>query len=224
MRTKTKWITLILGTGLLVTLVAVVSALSITSSARAQEAAVQGLNVGQVVEHIVHGHPGTPGDFTEYLADELGISVEELQTAQEEVFSAAIQKAVDEGLVTEEQAEAIKSKQFGFKRGFRAGFMVGRFGAGKGFDHSALLADALNIDVEELRAAQERAHAAALEQAVEDGLISEDMLELMEAKQALQSYLDPQEMFAQALGIDTAKLEACPAGRRERWCHYTRPG
>lgn len=136
MKTKTKWITLILGAGMLVTLVALVSAFSVTTNARAQEATIQGLNVGPIVQRSEQGFPGRPGDFNEYLANELGISVEELQ------------------------------------------------------------------------AAQERAHAAALDQAVEDGLISEDMLEMMEARQALQSYLDPQEMFAQALGIDTAQLEA----------------
>lgn len=208
MRTKTKWITLILGTGMLVTLIAIAAAFNITATARAQEVAIQDLSVGQVVEHSVPGHPGVPVDYNQYLADELGISLEELQAAQEDAFNAGIQQAVEKGLITEEQAEAIKSRQFGFKRGFMLGFKVGRFSEGKGFDHSALLAEALGIEVEELQAAQERAHEAALEQAVEDGLISEEALELMKARQALRDYLDPQEMLAQALGIDIDQLEA----------------
>ena len=208
MRKKTKWIALILSIGLLVTLVGVVSAFSITSIARAQDAAVQHLNVGPVVHRSVEGHPGAPGDFNQYLADELGISIEELQAAQEEAFNAGIQKDVENGLITEEQAEAIKSRQFGFKRGFIQGFKLGRLIAGRGFDHSAQLAEALGIEVEELQAAQERAHEAALEQAIEDGLISEEALEMMKARQALREYLDPQEMLAQALGIEVDQLEA----------------
>lgn len=208
MRTKTKWITIILGTGMLLILVAIAAAFSITSTARAQETAIQGLNVGQVVERSILGHPGNPRDFNQYLADELGISLEELQAAQEEAFNAGIQQAVEKGLITEEQAEAIKSRQFGFKRGFIQGFKLGRLSAGRGFDNSELLAEALGIEVEELQAAQQRAHEAALEQAVEDGLISEDALELMKARQALRDYLDPQKMLAQALGIDVAQLEA----------------
>lgn len=120
---------------MLLTLVAIAAAFSITSTARAQETAIEGLNVGQVVERSVQGRPGTPGDFNQYLADELGISVEELQ------------------------------------------------------------------------AAQERAHMKALEQAVEDGLISEEALEMMKAKQAFRAYIDPQEMLAQALGVDVDQLE-----------------
>lgn len=208
MRKKTKWIVLILGIGLLVTLVGVVSAFSITSIARAQDAAVQHWNVGSIVQRSIEGHPGVPGDFNQFLADELGISVEELQAAQEEAFNAGIQKSVEKGLITEEQAEAIKSHQFGFKRGFIQGFKLGRLSAGKGFDNSALLAEALGIEVEELQAAQDRAHEAALEQAVEDGLISEEALEMIKARQALREYLDPQEMLAQALGVDVDQLEA----------------
>lgn len=208
MRKKTKWIVLILGTGLLVTLVGVVSAFSITTIARAQDSPVQHLNVRPIVQRSIQGHPGTPGDFNQYLADELGISVEELQAAQEEAFNAGIQQAVEKGLITEAQAEAIKSRQFGFKRGFVQGFKLGRMSAGKGFDHSALLAEALGIEVEELEAAQDRAHETALEQAVEDGLISEEALEVMKARQALREYLDPQEMLAQALGIEVDQLEA----------------
>jgi hypothetical protein len=180
MRKKTKWIVLILGIGLLVSLVGVVSAFSITSIARAQDAAVQHLNVGSIVQRSIEGHPGVPGDFNQFLADELGISVEELQAAQEEAFNAGIQKSVEKGLITEEQAEAIKSHQFGFKRGFIQGFKLGRLSAGKGFDNSALLAETLGIEVEEM----------------------------IKARQALREYLDPQEMLAQALGVDVDQLEA----------------
>lgn len=94
---------------------------------------------------------------------------------------------------------------FGGKRGLGHG---GRFGLGTGFDYDAFIADELGVTVAELQAARQAAHEAALEQAVEEGLLTEEQAELILAEQALKQYIDPLEIYSEALGIDAADIEA----------------
>jgi hypothetical protein len=96
-----------------------------------------------------------------------------------------------------------------WKRGILPGFdHGGRFGFRTGFDYDAYIAEELGVSVEELQAARQAAHEAALDQAVEEGLISAEQADLILAGQALKQYIDPQEILSQALGIDVADLEA----------------
>jgi hypothetical protein len=124
---------------------------------------------------------GMGGPANEELAAALGISVDELTAAQQEASEAAIQQAGDAGLITQQQAEQMRS--------------VSRFGMGMHFgsrmlgsstiDFQALLADALGISVDELTAAQETAHQAHLAQAVAAGTITQEQADLMQARQRL---------------------------------------
>lgn len=88
----------------------------------------------------------------------------------------------------------------------------GNFGRGGRFggqiDYDSLLAEALGISVEELQAAREQADAVALQQAVEQGLISQEQADLMAARRQLVNYLDQDVLLAQALGISTEELQA----------------
>jgi len=96
-----------------------------------------------------------------------------------------------------------------WKRGIMPGFdHGGRFGFRTGFDFDAYIADELGVRVEELQAARQAAHEAALDQAVEEGLISAEQADLILAGHALKQYVDPQEILSQALGIDVTELEA----------------
>ncbi len=81
----------------------------------------------------------------------------------------------------------------------------------RGIDFDALLADALGISVEELDAARETAHEAAVEQALEEGLLTEEQVELMNAQRALKEYIDPAALTAGVLGISVDDLEAAIA-------------
>ena len=54
-----------------------------------------------------------PGRYAELLAEELGISVEELNEARLNARNAAIDEAVDAGKLTEEQGEELKSRELG---------------------------------------------------------------------------------------------------------------
>jgi len=82
------------------------------------------------------------------------------------------------------------------------------FGFGDTIDREALLADALGITVEELQAAQEQADLAAVQQAVDEGLIDQDQADLMVAGYKLRNYVDREALMAKALGISVEELQA----------------
>jgi hypothetical protein len=85
-------------------------------------------------------------------------------------------------------------------------FGPGRLGGS--IDRQALLAEALGITVEELQAAQEEANRAAIQQAVDEGLITQEEADSMLSRMALRSYLDREALLAEALGITEEELEA----------------
>jgi hypothetical protein len=89
--------------------------------------------------------------------------------------------------------------QFGHQ-GFRGGF-------GSNIDREALLADALGITVEELRAAHEQANLAAVQQALDEDQITQAQADLMSARIKLDNYLDQEALTAEALGITVAELQ-----------------
>jgi polyhydroxyalkanoate synthesis regulator phasin len=154
---------------------------------------------GFVVDGLDWGLPGDGGSrfdgYEEALAEALGIDVEELQSAYQAVCETLIQQAVDEGMLTQEQADALLSgerpeapaegeRPDGVGPGLRGGI-----GFHTGADVNALLADELGITVEELQAAQQEAHAAVIAQAVEDGTLTQEEADLMQARRAVQSYV-----------------------------------
>ncbi|NIM93019.1 MAG: hypothetical protein GTO18_04820 [Anaerolineales bacterium] len=89
----------------------------------------------------------------------------------------------------------------GGPRGHRGFGGRGWFGPGSDIDYDAFLASALGITVEELQAAYEEADAAALEEAIAKGYITEEQAELMRARTALMEYINKDELIAGALGM-----------------------
>lgn len=51
------------------------------------------------------------GEYQGFLADALGITVEELQAAQIKARDAMVDKAVEDGVITQEQADLMKARQ-----------------------------------------------------------------------------------------------------------------
>jgi hypothetical protein len=126
-------------------------------------------------------------DHQALLADELGIEVDSLEAAQARARETAIEQAIDKGLITEEQAEQMRTHQA------LASYL----------DRHALLAEALEMKPEELQDAfadgetvaslmeakgldaatlQDRIEAAfegVLAQAVADGVISQEQADEM---------------------------------------------
>ncbi len=119
------------------------------------------------------------GDST--LAEALGITTDELEAAVESAYATALEQAVAEGLLTEEEAEALTTNPR---------FHHGLSFLGSEIDFDALLADALGISVEELQAAQETAFAARLTAMVEAGYLTEEQAALMQAYRSVEGYLD----------------------------------
>lgn len=137
------------------------------------------------------------------LAEALGVTVEELETAQDQARSlaqdAAISQAVADGELTQEQADAIQELEgLWGDRGFGGPRVGGTRGLGVNGDvsprmaldeHDAYLAEALGISVEELEAAKEAALQAGIDQAVADGTITEEQAGNLRTELALKDYV-----------------------------------
>lgn len=134
-----------------------------------------------------------------YLADALGITIEELDAAYQKAQEAAIAQAVTDGLLTQEEADQLLANDFG------------RHGHGFLGDQDTYLAAALGITVEELQAAELTAQAAKLADMVAAGTLTQEQADLMTAQQAVQNYLDQdaisqmlQEVYATAVAAAVA--------------------
>ncbi len=77
----------------------------------------------------------------------------------------------------------------------------------KGLDRDALLAEELGITVEKLQAARQAASTRALDQALEQGLITQEQYDQMKLHSLVVPYLDRQTLLAEALGIEPATLD-----------------
>jgi hypothetical protein len=127
---------------------------------------------------------GAGGDRQAELAEALGITVEELEAAQQEARAARINQLVEDGTLTLDQAN----------------LMLAMDALKQNIDRGTLMAGALDLSVEEFEAAredgtlrdlladitpaelQEKAQAAfedALQQAVKDNIITADQAELI---------------------------------------------
>jgi hypothetical protein len=117
------------------------------------------------------------------LAEALGITVEELDAAVDEAYAAALEQAVAEGLLTQEQAAELLDSPFRF-----------RFPLLGLADKNELLAEALGITVEELEEAQAEVRAARLAALVETGILTQEQADLIAARQAMRNYVDPEAL------------------------------
>lgn len=157
------------------------------------------------------GHGGDSAPTNTYLAEALGITTAELQTAQQKAAEAGLAQAVKDGLITQAQADAIKARGAG---GFEFGFFghLEAFG-GTTIDSQALLADALGISTAELKTAQAKARDAELAQAVTDGKITQEQADSMKAQEALQNYFQEKDLDGQVRSLyEQAVKDAVTAG------------
>lgn len=161
--------------------------------------------LGAAVYHTVSAQTDTPaqaetflpersrpdGFSCDLLAEALGITTGELETAREAARTALIDQALEDGLITAAQADSLRdgSEKTPFGRGWQ-GWL-----AESGLDYDTFLAQALGISVDELEAAREQAELAAIDQAVEAGRLSSDQAALIKARRALAD----SETFAAAM-------------------------
>jgi uncharacterized protein (DUF433 family) len=151
------------------------------------------------------GRPGKGGDQT-YLADALGITVEELEAAQQAASEKALDLAVVEGLLTQEEADAMKTLGMGWRgKGFAK---RGEAQVESAIDPDALLADELGISAEDLQAARQESAEAAMQDAIENGDLTQEQVDMMEARQALKDYQVDRDSVLEDLGISAEDLQA----------------
>ena len=138
-------------------------------------------------------HPGAKlGHLTsEALAKALGISVDELDAAIQQANEAALAQAVEEGLITQEKADEILANHSEKQIGRR---LLGQ----SELDYDALLAEALDISVEELQSAYATAHNALVDQAVADGKLTQEQADLIKGRFALSNSSDYQAAMQSA--------------------------
>jgi polyhydroxyalkanoate synthesis regulator phasin len=132
-------------------------------------------------DHFGRGFGG--GYTNEDLANALGISVDELNAAYQKANDAAIDQAVQAGLITQAQADQLRSKGSAFPIGGLRGDWLSQ----NGIDYDALLANALGITKEKLQAAYTQAYNARIDQAVTDGKLTQEQADLMKGQHALFS-------------------------------------
>lgn len=129
------------------------------------------------------------GDRVSYsqqdLADTLGIDLTELQAAYETANTEALKLAVEQGLITQAQADEMTARGLssGPLGGFKHLFSVDD--ANSSIDYKALLAEALGISSDELTSAYLTAYTTAVNQAVTDGTLTQAQADLMIGRAAL---------------------------------------
>ncbi len=149
---------------------------------------------------LAHGARG--GFSDQELADALGVSLETLQAAYTTADTAALKQAVDQGLLTQAQADALAA------RGRR---MLGPRGFGGGaIDYDALLADALGISVDKLQAAYTQAFTTRINTAVANGDMTQEQADLALGRSALFGNSDFQTAMQSA--FEAAVNQAVKSG------------
>jgi hypothetical protein len=124
--------------------------------------------------------PGQGLDYDAFLADALGISVQELQEAYAKANDAMLDEAVAKGYLTQEQADLIKA----------------RYALMQYIDKDELMAKALGISVEKLQAAREEDKSLST-------LLDELGLEPADARKAMQTAYEEAVKDAVGAGVIT---------------------
>jgi len=155
------------------------------------------------------GRPGFPGRGSgenDFLTEALGISSEELQAARERAQQAALDQSLADGTITQEQYDmmVLRGSRFLGRGGFGARGPKG----GDAIDYDALLANELGISTDDLTAAREKARELATEQALADGVLTQEQVDMLEARKALQEYIDMDSLLAQSFGLTVEELAA----------------
>jgi hypothetical protein len=127
------------------------------------------------------GNGPNGGSDNQDLADGLDITVEALNKAYPDAYSAVLKQAVSDGLITQAQADQLTTNGTAFPFGNRwDGWLTQN-----GIDFNTYLADALGINVDTLKAAYQSAYTTNINQMVTDGNLTQSQADLMKGQYAL---------------------------------------
>lgn len=127
------------------------------------------------------GVGGEP-NYDSFLAQALGISVQELQEAYVKANDAVLEQAIAKGYLTQEQADLMKARhalmQYIDRDGLMAealGISVERLEAARQEDRSlSALFEELGLEVSDVRAALQAAYEELVKKAVEEGILTQN--------------------------------------------------
>jgi len=147
------------------------------------------------------GHGGGHGRYSDdNLAAALGITTDELTAAKQKAHETALAQAVEQGLITQTQADELTSDGTNWKAWM----------AKNGFEYDALLAEALGISVEKLQTAYTQAYNASIDQAVTDGSMTQEQADLIKGQYALRA--DKTFLASMQTAFETAVKQAVEDG------------
>jgi hypothetical protein len=123
---------------------------------------------------------GTSFDYDAFIADALGVSVAELQAARQAAAESALEQAVAEGFITEEQAELMKARHALMQYIDKHELLAAALGidvadleaARQGGKSLADLLDELGLEAADVRDAMQAGYEDAVHQAADDGIIT----------------------------------------------------
>lgn len=156
---------------------------------------------------FAHDGMGGGGPRGEALAEQLGITVDELDAAYATAREATVAELVSEGWITEEEATNF------LENGRRMPFMRGAY-YDPIVDEKALLADALGISVDELEAAMEAVGQARVDALLASGDITAEQVADMSAVRTFKQSLNKNLLLAEALGVSEADLDVARADNK----------
>ncbi len=139
---------------------------------------------------------GGIGQSAEYLAQALGVTADELEAAKQTAYQAALDQALAQGLITQEQAGTIQAHAEAAGR-LSSRYLRSFTSGDPAIDLDALLAEALGVTTDQLAAARVEAQNLALAAAVESGRITQEQADQARAQQALKSYMQEQGLQTQ---------------------------
>ncbi|MEM7331244.1 MAG: hypothetical protein AAF490_04060 [Chloroflexota bacterium] len=182
---------------------ALVSAVATTGFVAAQDSDnVVSQTVTAVVQETVnHRRGGGRGQSLDAYAEALGVTVEDLETARDAAKVAMIEQAAIDGWITSDEADALIEDDGKLRLG-RGQYYRGIY------DESAFFAEALGVEVADLEAAKEALQQERIDAMIEAGRITEEQAAEFEAVQAFRDSIDKDAIFAEALGISEADLDA----------------
>jgi hypothetical protein len=131
---------------------------------------------------------GTSFDYDAYLANELGVTVDELNEARQATEKAALDQAVTEGVITGEQADLMLAER-ALKQYIDPGKLLSEaFGIGAAELEAAresgqTLNDLLgDLEPEEIQDAMQSAYQDAVQQAIDDGVITQSQADQLQER------------------------------------------
>lgn len=166
---------------------------------------VSGLAVCALFMSVAAVAPAAFADgINEEALQSLGISEEEFDAAKETARVAAIEEAAASGWITNDEADELIENGRSLRLG-RGWYYEGII------DEEALLADALDISVAELEAAETETRQAHEAEAVANGRLTEEEVVNKQAAYDFKESLDKDALLATALGISVADLNEARA-------------